>query len=48
VGRARLRELNGVFEEKIWGAFRTELCPTYDFKPVWDQFQAGRRAKKSA
>jgi len=44
----RLRELNRVFEEKAWGAFRTEFYPTYDFKPVWDQFQAGRRAKRSA
>ena len=44
----RLREVNRVIEEKAWGAFSTEFYPTYDFKPVWDQFQAGRRAGKGA
>ena len=42
----RLREVNRVIEEKAWGAFRTEFYPTYDFKPVWDELQAGRKAKQ--
>jgi len=41
----RLREVNRVIEEKAWGAFKTEFYPTYDFKPVWDQLQAGRKAR---
>ena len=44
----RLREVNRVIEEKAWGAFSTEVYPTYDFKPLWDQLQAGRRAGKGA
>jgi len=44
----RLREVNRVIEEKAWGAFSTEFYPTYDFKPVWDQLQAGRRAGNGA
>lgn len=42
----RLREVNRAIEEKAWGAFRTEFYPTYDFKPVWDEMQAKRKAKK--
>ena len=44
----RLRDVNRAIEEKAWGAFRTEFYPTYDFKPVWDQVQAARKAKKGA
>ena len=43
----RLREVNRAIEEKAWGAFRTEFYATYDFKPVWEQIQATRKAKKA-
>jgi hypothetical protein len=36
----RLREVNRMIEEKAWGAFRTEFCPTYDFVPVWETLRA--------
>jgi hypothetical protein len=41
-------EVNRVIDEKACGAFSTEFYPTYDFKPVRDQFQATRRASKGA
>jgi hypothetical protein len=41
----RLREVNRVIEEKAWGAFSTEFYPTYDFRPVWEEAQARRRAQ---
>ena len=44
----RLREVNRVMEEKAWGAFRTEFYATYDFMPLWEQSQAGRRAGNGA
>ena len=44
----RLREVNRVLEEKAWGAFSTEFYPTYDFRPVWDNLQEGRRAQRPA
>ncbi len=44
----RLREVNRVIEEKAWGAFSTEFYPTYDFKPIRNQFQAARQASKGA
>ena len=31
---SRLREINRVFENTAWGAFRTEFYPTYDYKAV--------------
>ena len=31
---SRLREVNRVFEDTAWGAYRTEFYPTYDYKPV--------------
>ena len=42
----RLREVNRAIEDRAWGAFRTEFYATYDFKPVWDQIQQGRKARK--
>lgn len=29
---SRLREVNRVLEDTAWGAYRTELYPTYDYK----------------
>src|SRR5690349_2356472 len=31
---SRLREVNRIFENTAWGAFRTEFYPTYDYKAV--------------
>jgi hypothetical protein len=31
---SRLREVNRLFEDKAWGAYRTEFYPTYDYKAV--------------
>ena len=31
---SRLREVNRIFETTVWGAFRTEFYPTYDYKAV--------------
>ncbi len=31
---SRLREVNRIFENTAWGAYRTEFYPTYDYKSV--------------
>src|SRR6201982_736600 len=31
---SRLREVNRIFETMAWGAYRTELFPPYDYKPI--------------
>jgi len=31
---SRLREVNRIFENTAWGAYRTEFYPTYDYKAV--------------
>src|ERR1700751_1401032 len=31
---SRLREVNRIFETMAWGAYRTEFCPTYDYKAI--------------
>jgi len=31
---SRLREVNRLFENTAWGAYRTEFYPTYDYKPT--------------
>jgi hypothetical protein len=31
---SRLREVNRIFEDTAWGAYRTEFYPTYDYKAV--------------
>ena len=36
----RLREVNIVIEKRAWHAFRTEIYPTYDFLPFYQQFHA--------
>ena len=30
----RLREVNRAIEESAWGGFKTEFCPTYDYKAI--------------
>jgi len=30
----RLREVNLALEQSAWGAFRTDVYPTYDYKPI--------------
>jgi hypothetical protein len=34
-----LRSLNRFMEEKAWGAFRYEVYPSYDFKPIAEKFK---------
>lgn len=31
---SRLREVNRIFENTAWGAYRTEFYPTYDYRAV--------------
>jgi len=31
---SRLREVNRIFENTAWGAYRTEFYPTYDYKAI--------------
>ncbi len=31
---SRLREVNRLFENMAWGAYRTEFYPTYDYRAV--------------
>jgi len=38
VPASRLREVNIVIEKRAWHAFRTEVYPTYDFLPFYQQF----------
>jgi len=40
VPASRLREVNIVIEKRAWHAFRTEVYPTYDFLPFYQQFHA--------
>lgn len=30
----RLREVNRAVETSAWGGYRTEFCPTYDYRPT--------------
>src|SRR5205823_14073651 len=39
----QLRTVNRAIEESAWGAYRTELYATYDYKSIWE---ASRAAKK--
>jgi hypothetical protein len=34
-----LRNLNRFMEQKAWGAFRYEVYPSYDFKPIAEKFK---------
>lgn len=36
----RLREVNRYFEQRAWGAFRTEFYPTYDFRPAFQELKS--------
>lgn len=38
----RLREVNRTIEGTAWGAFRTEIYATYDFRPVARDQRQGR------
>ncbi|WP_375460851.1 hypothetical protein [uncultured Enterovirga sp.] len=33
----KLREINVVLENTMWGPYRTDFYPTYDFKTVYEQ-----------
>jgi hypothetical protein len=34
-----LRSLNRFMEQKAWGAFRYEVYPAYDFRPIAEKFK---------
>lgn len=34
-----LRSLNRFMEQKAWGAFRYEIYPSYDFRPIAEKFK---------
>jgi hypothetical protein len=38
----KLRDVNRYFEQRAWGAFRTEFYPTYDFKQAFQQLKEQR------
>jgi hypothetical protein len=41
----RLRETNRYFEQRAWGAFRTEFYPTYDFRAAWQQIKSQQQTR---
>lgn len=41
----RLREVNQYFEQRAWGAFRTEFYPTYDFKQAFRELKEKERQR---
>ena len=38
---AALRTLNRFIEQRAWGAFRSEVYPSYDFAPIAETFKQG-------
>ena len=36
----KLRDVNLAIEQCAWGAFDTAFHPTYDFRPLWDEFKS--------
>jgi hypothetical protein len=44
VPASRLREVNRAIEGTAWGAFRTEIYATYDFRPVAKDQRQGKLA----
>lgn len=38
-----LRKLNLFMEQKAWGAFRYEVYPSYDFKPIAEKLKTDHR-----
>ena len=41
----KLREINVVLENTMWGPYRTDFYPTYDFKSVYEQQRKMMQAK---
>ncbi|MBV1703196.1 MAG: hypothetical protein KGI57_02890 [Hyphomicrobiales bacterium] len=39
---SRLREVNRAIEGSAWGAFRTEIYATYDFRPIAAERRGGK------
>ena len=39
VDPAKVRNLNRFIEQRAWGAFRYEVYPSYDFKPIAAQLK---------
>lgn len=35
----KLRDVNVAFEKGVWGAFRTEFYPTYDYLPIFNELK---------
>jgi hypothetical protein len=38
----KLREVNRYFEQRAWGAFRTEFYATYDFVPAYQNLKQAK------
>jgi hypothetical protein len=38
----KLREVNRYFEQRAWGAFRTDFYPTYDFRQAFEELKKGK------
>jgi uncharacterized protein with GYD domain len=39
----KLRTVNLALEKGAWGAFRTEVYATYDYRPIWEELRARPR-----
>ena len=39
----RLREVDEVLQQSAWGAFRTEVYPTYDYRPLAERERRAAR-----
>jgi uncharacterized protein with GYD domain len=38
----KLRAVNLAIEKGAWGAFRTEMYATYDYRPVWQELRGAK------
>jgi len=43
----KLRELNVAFEKGVWGAFRTEFYPTYDYLRIFNDLKQNAPAPQA-
>lgn len=42
---AKLREVNVILENTVWGPYRTEFYPAYDYKDLYPKQREMMRAK---
>jgi hypothetical protein len=43
----KLREVNVAFEKGVWGAFRTEFYPTYDYLKIFNELKQNAPAPEA-